>query len=135
MIKVARLALQRGHVVKIFTLRWQAPPMPEFEVVELPIVGMNRHTQYENFALAFNQAVQAEHFDLVVGFNKMPGLDVYYAGDSCFVEKAHTQRSAGYRLLPRYKSFHAAEQAVYGAGSPTQVLTISDNEVPRYRHY
>ena len=29
----------------------------------------------------------------VIGFNKMPGLDIYYAADACYEEKAQTQRS------------------------------------------
>jgi hypothetical protein len=28
--------------------------------------------------------------DRVVGFNKMPGLDVYYAADGCYEDKAQT---------------------------------------------
>jgi UDP-glucose:(heptosyl)LPS alpha-1,3-glucosyltransferase len=66
----------------------------------------------------------------------MPGLDVYYAGDSCYIEKAYSQRSAAYRLLPRFKSFVAAERAVFEATSNTEILTISNVEVPLYRqHY
>ena len=74
--------------------------------------------------------------DLVVGMNKMPGLDVYYAGDSCYREKALTQRSAFYRLLPRYRSFLRAERAVFEAGGGTEILTISDVQAPVFRrHY
>lgn len=138
LMKVAREARRRGHEVKIFTLRWQAPPLDEtlgIEVEILPISGLSRHTQYDKFAHALNTAVQREPFDLVVGFNKMAGLDAYYAGDSCYLEKALHQRSSAYRLLPRFKSFYAAEQAVFDEHSPTQILAISDHEIPRYRHH
>ena len=108
LMKVLADAQARGHEAKIFTLRWQAPKPDHVEVIELPIQGFNRHTQYDNFAEDVLAAVEKEHFDLVVGFNKIAGLDVYYAGDSCYIEKAHEQRVAGYRLLPRFKSFHAA---------------------------
>ena len=135
LMKVLAEAQARGHEAKIFTLRWQASKPDHVEVVELPIQGFNRHTQYDNFAEDVLAAVEKEHFDLVVGFNKIAGLDVYYAGDSCYIEKAHEQRVAGYRLLPRFKSFHAAEAAVFGANSDTEILTISNIEVPRYRHH
>jgi UDP-glucose:(heptosyl)LPS alpha-1,3-glucosyltransferase len=68
--------------------------------------------------------------------NKMPGLDVYYAGDSCFEEKVSSQRGALYRLLPRYRHFAAFERAVFDPSVKTRVLTISDQQVPQFRkHY
>lgn len=134
-MKVLVEAQARGHEAKIFTLRWQAPKPDHVEVVELPIQGLHHHTQYDHFAADVLSAVQEEQFELVVGFNKIAGLDVYYAGDSCYIEKAHEQRSAWYRLLPRFKSFYAAEKAVFGKESDTEILTISDIEVPRYRHH
>ena len=136
MMKMLNECKRRGHEVKIFTLRWQAPIDPDLELEVIPISGLARHRQYERFAEAVNKAVAADNFDLVLGFNKMPGLDVYYAGDSCYIEKAFSQRSAAYRLLPRFKSFVAAERAVFEAASNTEILTISNVEVPLYRqHY
>ena len=135
MLKMARAAQAAGHQVTVFTLRWEADPEPDLEVRVLPIEGMSRHTQYERFAETLNDLLWREPFDLVVGFNKIPGLDVYYAGDSSYIEKSLTQRSALYRQLPRFKSFFAAERAVFHAHSPTQILTISGNEVPGYRHH
>ena len=35
---------------------------------------------------------------VVIGFNKMPGLDVYFAADPCFLEKAENQRGPLYSL-------------------------------------
>ncbi len=136
LMKVVGECLARGHRVKIFTLRWEAPPPQELDVELVPIEGISRHTQYENFARYVNQQVTREKFDLVIGFNKMPGLDVYYAGDSCFIEKAHIQRPFWYRALPRFRSLYAAERAVFSHLSHTQILTLSDLEVPLYRtHY
>lgn len=136
MMKMIAECTQRGHEIKVFTLRWEAPQDPNLDVQLIPIVGLTRHAQYEHFADVVNQAVAADSFDLIVGFNKMPGLDVYYAGDSCYIEKALSQRSAWYRWLPRFKSFYRAERAVFDKLSDTEILTISDVEVPSYRqHY
>jgi len=134
MLKVARECLRRGHQVKVFSLRWEGPAEPDLDVELLPVVGINRHSQYDHFAVALHEAVADDEFDLLVGFNKMPGLDVYYAGDSCYLEKSLTQRSALYRLLPRFRSFVAAEHSVFSSDSATQILTLSNGEVPRYRH-
>lgn len=126
---------KRGHHVKIFCLRWEAPPPENLDVEVIPIEGFTRHAQYEHFAQVLGERVGAGEFDLVVGFNKIPGLDVYYAGDSCYIEKALTQRNALYRLLPRFHSFYRAEKAVYDKTSQTEILTLSELEMPRYRHH
>jgi len=141
MIKVGRECLRRGHQVKIFTLRWNAPPLDDPELAGLdievvPISGLNRHSQYQHFAEYVQEAVTHADFDLVVGFNKMPGLDVYYAGDSCYIAKALSQRSVWYRFLPRFKSFQKAEAAVFDKNSSTEILMLSNVEQPLYRlHY
>ncbi|MCC4119214.1 hypothetical protein LLG90_28195, partial [Aromatoleum toluclasticum] len=51
--------------------------------------------------------------DRIVGFNKMPGLDVYYAADPCFEDKARRLRKPLYRYSPRYRHFSAYERAVF----------------------
>jgi UDP-glucose:(heptosyl)LPS alpha-1,3-glucosyltransferase len=135
LMKFAHECASRGHTIKIFCLRWEAPPAPELDVEVVPIEGFTRHAQYDHFAKIVAERLRVEPFDLVVGFNKMPGLDVYYAGDSCFVEKANTQRSGLYRLSPRYRSFYGAEKAVYDKTSLTEILTLSDVELPLYRHH
>ena len=41
-----------------------------------------------------------------------------------------------YRLLPRYRHFARVERQVFEAGAKTEILTISDNEIPYFRkHY
>ena len=142
LMKFVNECQKRGHEVKIFCLRWQAPPAHGVEVEIVPIVGITHHAQYEHFADVVRQRVREDHFDLVVGFNKIPGLDVYYAGDSCFAEKAQQQRSPLYRLLPRYQSFYRAERAVFdqngahrgadalGRRYPLLPPTLSDGVIP-----
>ncbi len=53
----------------------------------------------------------------VVGFQKMPGLDVYYDADGCYQAKALEQHGRLYRLLPRYRLYQAFEEAVFGRDS------------------
>ena len=135
LMKFVRECDKRGHHTTIFCLRWEAPAPQNLDVEVVPIVGMTRHAQYEHFAKVVGQRTRNGDFDLVVGFNKITGLDVYYAGDSCYIEKARTQRNALYRMLPRFRSFYRAEKAVYDKTSQTEILTLSDLEQPRYRHH
>ena len=55
----------------------------------------------------------------------MPGLDVYFAADPCFADKAENQRGAYYRYTPRFRHFMSYEQMVFGDQSKTHVLLLS----------
>ena len=136
LLKLGLECRARGMGVRIYTIRWLADPPEDMELCVLPAASLSRHGQYERFAVRVREDLERRPVDLVVGMNKMPGLDVYYAGDSCYREKAHTQRSVFYRLLPRYRSFLRAEQAVFEPDSGTEILTISDVQAPLFRrHY
>jgi UDP-glucose:(heptosyl)LPS alpha-1,3-glucosyltransferase len=136
-MKLARECRRRGHQVRIYAGRWEGPrPDDDVEVVTFAVRGLANHVRYERFAARVRGHLAQAPVDLVVGMNKMPGLDVYYAGDSCFEEKARTQRGPLYRLTRRYRHFAGFERAVFGADAATEILTISDREVPFFRrHY
>lgn len=134
MLALARLMQERGHEVTIYTRSWEGP-RPDIPVVLLPVHSMSNHGSNAAFA----QRLQAElpsDIDAVVGFNKMPGLDFYYAADVCFAEKARKERGWLYRLTPRARSSLAMEAAVFSPSSATQILMISRPESQVYRkHY
>lgn len=134
--RIARECITRGHTARVYTLVWQALQIDGIEVVTVPTKGMTNHARYAHFA-AWVATHLAEHpVDLVIGMNKMPGIDVYYAGDSCYEEKSRTQRHWFYRLTPRYRLFSRFERAVFGRDSATEVLTISEAQTPLFRrHY
>ena len=136
LMKLARECLARGHRVRVYAARWQAQRPEGIEVVEAPVRALSNHARYRLFADWVHEHVRHHPVDLLVGMNKMPGLDVYYAGDSCYEEKARTQRGVFYRLLPRYRHFARFERAVFDRGVGTEILTISDVQTPYFRkHY
>jgi UDP-glucose:(heptosyl)LPS alpha-1,3-glucosyltransferase len=65
----------------------------------------------------------------------MPGLDVYFAADPCYEDKARTLRSPLYRMSGRYRHFAAYERAVFGAHSRTEILMISPLQKPLFQKY
>lgn len=136
LLKIARAAVARGHRVRIYAIRWDAPlPEDALEVHLIPVDAMANHTLYERFAELMLAHVRAHPVDLLVGMNKMPGLDVYYAGDSCYEEKARSQRGQLYRSLPRYHHFADFERSVFDPLVKTQILTISDIQTPYFIRY
>ena len=130
--KIASECLARGHAVRIYAMTWQGEFLPGADVVTLPTRGVRGHVRQRRFAAAVARQLRAHPVDLAVGMNKMPGIDVYYAGDSCFVAKARTQRPWVYRLTARYRHFAAFERAVFAADGHARILAISPRETAIY---
>ena len=135
-LKIALSCQQQGHQIRVYTLGWQGDVPVGVKVMIVPVSAITNHSLYERFSDWVQENLSLDPVDVVVGINKMPGLDVYYAADSCYEEKANSQRSWIYRLLPRYRHFSRYEKAVFGRASKTQILMISKVQKPFFdRHY
>lgn len=124
-----------GHDVTILTRRWQGPRPSGIAVVELPVSGFTNHAKARAFAQAVAAKRAAERYDFLLGFDRMPELDAYFAADRCLAERL-TERSALARLLPRARAGLAMERAVYGPDRRTQIILIAaDERAVIRRHY
>lgn len=135
MLAIAQAAQAGGHQVSIFCSAWQGEKIPGIDVVEIKASGFFNIAGVKNFVAAFTQQFQRNQFDLLIGFNKMPGLDVYFAGDSCFAHKAYSERSWLYRLAPRSRLYLAYEKAVFADTSETQILSLVASEQKQFVRY
>lgn len=135
-LRIALACQARGHAVRVYTLEWRGEVPPGFEVVVLPVKGLTNVRRYARFAECVARDLRQRPAGRVIGFNKMTGLDVYFAADPCYEEKARTQRGHLYRLSNRYRYFAASERAVFAAGARTRILMISALQQPFFvRHY
>lgn len=125
-LRIAIEALRRGHSVDVFTMEWTGEKHPDLTLHFVPKKGLQNHTQNANFARQIQG--QLHNYDLVVGFNKMPGLDVYYAADICYEAKTRHARRFWYQLTPRYRQLFALEKAVFGHQETTKILLISKRQ-------
>ncbi|MFT5013401.1 MAG: UDP-glucose:(heptosyl)LPS alpha-1,3-glucosyltransferase [Dinoroseobacter sp.] len=134
-IRVALQCRDRGYLIRVYTLSWQGEIPEGFEVVIVPVTAVTNHKRYERYGVWVKEHLEGRPVGGVVGFNKMPGLDIYYAADSCYEEKAQTQRSPLYRAIPRYKHFSKFERAVFEPESHTRILMISEVQKPLFQKY
>ena len=135
MLAMARLCQSRGHEVTIYTREWQGQQPDDMRIVLLPVKAWTNHGKNAAFVRRFEKAMKAAPGQTVVGFNKMPGLDFYYAADVCFAAKAFGQRGMFYRMTPRSRTYLAQENAVFSPSSKTRVMMISDPEMHIYHRY
>ncbi len=132
--QLARTCLHRGHQVDVYTGSWKGEQPNDLRVFIVPNRRLTNHRRYVSFARRANKLIAQEGYDAVVGFNKMPGIDVYFASDSCYVARA-MEKSFLYRISGRCRTLTAMEKAVFGRESKTEIISISENEKQRYMDY
>ena len=135
-LRIAMACQVRGHSIRVYVLEWEGETPAGFEVVQVPVNAWSNARRYEKFTRWVRQHMKQQPVDRVIGFNKMPGLDVYFAADPCYEEKARTLRNPLYRFSSRYRHFSAYERAVFARNSKTEILMISQLQQPLFeRHY
>ncbi|MDH4611904.1 glycosyltransferase family 4 protein [Pseudomonas sp. BN102] len=135
-MRIALECQRRGHAIRVYTMIWEGDIPEGFEVLIAPVKALFNHKRNEKFTAWVDADLVRRPVDRVIGFNKMPGLDVYYAADPCFEDKAQTQRNGLYRRWGRYKHFSDYERAVFAPESATSVLMISEVQQPLFvKHY
>ncbi|MBV1930983.1 MAG: glycosyltransferase family 4 protein, partial [Porticoccaceae bacterium] len=132
MLAIAKEAQQRGHEITVYCTSWDGDKAANISVDLISRRGWSNAARMTNFADDLSCVLATGQFDLVVGFNKWPGLDLYYAADSCFAYKAYRERGFWYRMTPRAKAYLAFETAVFGSGSDTDILEVSTQERARF---
>jgi len=134
-LRIALECQRRGHRVRVYTLSWEGEMPPGFEVLIAPVRALFNHRRNEKFTAWVQADLAQRPVARVVGFNKMPRLDVYYAADPCYEDKAQTLRNPLYRRWGRYRHFAGYERAVFAPASRTQILMISEVQQPLFVRY
>ena len=135
-VKIARTCAARGHSVTLLTRTWQGDKPADLHVVVVGRQGFSNISRNRRFLQQLGSRLPALEFDGVVGFNKMPGLDVYFGADPCYLARIQRTRGWWCRWLPRYRHFASLERAVFARGVRTQIMLLAPQEIPVYRrHY
>lgn len=133
-LAIAKLCVKRGHQVSVFTRHWEGEKPDELNIIEIPVTAKFNHHRDRKFVLQFRKQIQKRPYDLIVGFNKMPDLDIYYAADPCYRAIA-LKKSLFYRLTPRYRHHDSYESAVFDAHHNTRIMAVSARQIPIFKYY
>ena len=134
-LTIAEELIGRGHNVRVYTGEWDGPCPDQLAVTTLPVTGTTNHGRNRHFSSLLQAALLKQPVDLVVGFNKMPSLDVYYCADTCFATKAYEDKNWLYRLSPRSRWSINFERAVFGPETNTEVLLLSSDQGEAFTQY
>jgi UDP-glucose:(heptosyl)LPS alpha-1,3-glucosyltransferase len=132
-LRIAKECQNRGHEIHAFTFIWEGDLPDGFNLTHIPVNGMSNHQRIRDFSKKLTQLLLKDQFDLVIGFNKMPDLDLYYAADPCYEAKVREQHGMLYKMGKRYKVYQAMEEAVFAADKNVELLFISDIQMENFK--
>lgn len=133
-IRIADACLARGHQVDVFTPYWQGEVPTGLNVNVLKLKAFSNHQRRFALSREVHRRTQTTRYEAVVGFSKMPGLDLYYAADSCFAERVET-KPFWYPYTGRCRSYLALEQAVFAPQAATQIMLLTEKDRETYQRY
>lgn len=134
-LRIAESCRERGHRIHVFTMDWQGEIPPGFSVRLNPVrFGLN-HQRSRRFGRDFLGWREQQSFDCCIGFNRVPGLDIYFAADPCYLDRVQKNRSVIYRWLPRYRAFAKAENALFGTNSSTEIILLSAQQLDCFQQF
>lgn len=138
-LRVACECASRGHRVDIFCGSDSDLPQEEIKGVawhKIETKGLTNHARARFFEAKIAGVLRSRKFDCVLGFNRMKGLDFYFAGDVCFAESLHRRFAWQFRtLLSRYRIFLRMERDVFSPESRTKVLLLTEKQEDMYRRW
>lgn len=135
MVSIGQACQARGHSIKVYTCDWQGPVPEGFEIELFDLAALTNHNRNIKFGRLLSQRLCEEPADVVVGFNKIPGIDLYYAADPCFAAKAFEDRGLLYRLTPRARHALDYEKQVFAESAHSHILLVSEREKEVFKKY
>lgn len=132
-LRFAEYCAKAGHEVHIFTMSWSGAKPKVVNVHLLPTKGFSNHIRAINFAKQLSGHLGT--FDKVIGYNRMPGLDYYFAGDLSFADTAQKKRGSYYQWFPRYRNFVRLEKAVFAKGVKTKIFILTNQVKKSYQNF
>ncbi|MDH5358580.1 MAG: glycosyltransferase family 4 protein [Gammaproteobacteria bacterium] len=135
-LSIMTICRDHGYEVDVYVMEWHGNVPDGFNIHIVSTRGWTNHGKVDSFIKQITPQLQ-NNYDLVIGFNKMPGLDLYYAADPCYLDRVKNQKTYFFdKFGGRLQFYVKCERAVFGAESKTVSLMISDVQRDLFKkHY
>ena len=90
---IANELAARNHEIRVYTRSWVGVKPTNIEVVELGEYGFSNYSKNKIYKSKIKESIEEYLPDIVFGFNKIPGLDLYFAADTCFAKQSLKKNS------------------------------------------
>ncbi len=131
-LEVAKELQSREIKFKVFTRKWEGIVPEGFHVEEIGERGFTNFSKNKNFVK--DSSIALEEYDpyLVFGFNKMPGLDLYFAADTCFKKEALNKNQL-MKFTRRFKQSIEYEKEVFESSSSTEIFLLNNKQAEDFK--
>lgn len=133
-LQIAKACHARGHKIRIYVMDWKGDKPTDFDIILVPQKGLSNHRRNGSYYHFVQYHLQQNPVDVVVGFNKMPGLNIYFAGDICYAKKV-SHKGFLYKLSKRCKHYLAFEDAVFNTQNHTKVMVLTKQQIIDFEKY
>lgn len=135
-LRIACECHERGYKVIVYTFSWEGDIPKGFDIRLVPDKRYTNHGKAAFFSKWVMKELRRNSYHAVVGFNRIKGLDVYFAGDNCLQEKTLYDKSFFYKLTPRFLTYSAFEKAVFNPSAKVEILALTERQKSDYiKHY
>lgn len=138
--RVSLALLDKGHTVRVYVQKWEGEKIDGVEIFEYAGHAFTNDGAVQKYCRFVKESLKLNPVDVVLGFNKMPGLDFYFVADVCYKNKVETEKKGITKLLykqtSRYKTFSLMEKCVFGEASRTKILFLDRSQENLFKdHY
>ena len=134
-LRILEECRKRGHEIVVYAHRWEGECPNYIDLHLMPLKRGSNHGRMAEFGKKCKNQIAKQQFDLVFSVNRLPGLDVYFAGDTCYVAKSHRERPFFYRWLPRYNIYKKLEKSVFAPGTGCSIMLLLPSQQADYEKY
>ena len=128
-LEIARGLAQLGHDITILTT--DSPPAESGGRVKVELLaqgGWSNHGRIAHFAERVQRWRSGSKPDAIIGFDRLPGLDFYYAAGQPWPHRNRFEM-----LLPRYRLLARFEAAVFDRNASTFVFFLAERQAQMFR--
>jgi len=132
-MQIVEEAHRRGHKISAYTYEWNGSVPDYVDLHLLPAYALTNHRKAQQFFDSLHKEIRRNPPDLLLGFNRGPGLDVYFAGDNCFTSSERARHSGMYHFFnKRYTVYSQLERDVFAPESRTEILYLVEAQKEQY---
>lgn len=133
-LRIATECRKRGHEIIVYTQSWDGAVPEGFDIRVFVPKAFTNHGKSVAYYRQLQRELKNEDFSGIIGFNRIPGLDIYFAGDNCLLKKA-AGRFFYRNFSPRFKIYSRFEQSVFKPSAKTEILYIAEQQKTDYIKY
>ena len=130
LLDLALFRARAGDEVFIYTMEWQGERPAPLRIRLVPARGLTNHGRCRSYHRQLAGLMAQDGIELSIGFNRMPGLDIYFGSDLSYLARRHGWLR---RCTRRYRLFVAFERAVFSPASQTHILALTEAQKREYQ--